>query len=96
MGTESPDLLLEEYHAARDEFAVGGTARMGIRQQRVRDTLLERRDHYIADRINSTLAAGETGVLFIGMLHAVTNHLNPDIKVIYPLRRPPLRQGIGA
>ena len=91
MGTESPELLLEEYHSASDEFAVAGAARMRGRQKELRDTLLEKRDRYIADRINSTLGAGETGVLFIGMLHAVSNHLNRDIKVIYPLRRPPVR-----
>jgi hypothetical protein len=91
MGTESPELLLEEYRAASGEFASGGTARMRSRQKRLPDTLLERRDRYIADRINSTLGAGETGVLFIGMLHTVTSHLNRDIKVIYPLRRLPVR-----
>jgi hypothetical protein len=91
MGTESPELLLEEYHAASDELAVAGAARMRGRQRELRDTLLEKRDRYIADRINSTLGAGETGVLFIGMLHAVSNHLNRDIKVIYPLRRLPVR-----
>lgn len=88
MGTESPDLLLEEYHAANAEFASVAAARTRGRQKRLRDTLIERRDRYIAGRINSTLGDGETGVLFIGMLHAVANHLNSDIKVIYPLRRP--------
>jgi hypothetical protein len=91
MGTESPELLLEEYHAASGEFASGGTARMRSRQKRLPDTLLEKRDRYIADRINSTLGAGETGVLFIGMLHAVTRYLSGDIKVICPLSQPPVR-----
>jgi hypothetical protein len=62
----------------------------------LRDTLIERRDRYVADRINRTLGAGETGILFMGMLHEVTRSLEPDIQVAYPLGGPPVRQGTGA
>jgi hypothetical protein len=95
MGTESPELLVEEYQLAGAALASGGVAQAKMRQKRLRDTLLERRDRYIADRINSTLGAGETGILFMGMLHAVTSYLDRDVKVICPLRPPPLRQGRG-
>jgi dihydrodipicolinate synthase/N-acetylneuraminate lyase len=37
-----------------------GKLRVGVS----RDALLEKRDRYIAARINATLAAGETGILF--------------------------------
>ncbi len=93
MGTESPELLVEEYQQAGAALAGGGGARAKMRQTRLHDTLLERRDRYIADRINGTLGAGESGVLFIGMLHEVTRYLDSDIDVGYPLGPPRPRQG---
>ena len=42
----------------------------------------------MAQRINDTLKDGETGILFLGMLHSVERYLHPDVKVIYPLHRP--------
>ena len=62
MGTESPELLVEEYQLAAAAFAPGATARTGIRQKQLRDTLLEKRDRFIAARINGTLGAGESGI----------------------------------
>ena len=41
----------------------------------------------MAQRINETLKSGETGILFLGMLHSLEGYLHPDVKVIYPLRR---------
>jgi hypothetical protein len=96
MGTESPELLIEEYQLASAAFASGATVRTEIRQKQLRDTLLERRDRYIADRINGTLGAGESGILFMGMLHEVTRYLDPDIDVVYPLGPPRVRQRRGA
>lgn len=95
MGTESPELLVEEYQLAGAALASGGVAQAKMRRKRLRDTLLERRDRYVADRIDRTLGAGETGILFMGMLHAVARYLDPDIKVVYPLGPPPARQGRG-
>ncbi len=43
--------------------------------------LLTRRDKFIAGRINETLKAGETGVLFLGAYHDVLPHLSRDIEV---------------
>ncbi len=82
MGTESPQLLLEEYQLAG--------AGIGARRTRhaAGDSLLERRDRYIAGRISRTLLGGETGILFLGLLHAVGPLLDRDIRVVYPLGRP--------
>jgi hypothetical protein len=95
MGTESPELLVEEYQLATAAFACGASARTEVRQKQLRDTLLEKRDRYIGDRINRTLGAGESGILFMGMLHEVTRYLDPDIAVVYPLGPPRARQGWG-
>ena len=82
MGTESPELLLEEYRLATTAL------RAGRARQAVRDSLLVQRDRYIAGRINNTLLGGETGILFLGLLHAVAPLLAPDIRVVYPLGLP--------
>jgi hypothetical protein len=92
MGTESPELLVQEYQLATAGFASGVTVRMEVRQKQLRDTLLEKRDRYIADRVNGTLGAGESGILFMGMLHAVAKYLDADINVVYPLGPPRVEQ----
>jgi hypothetical protein len=93
MGTESPELLVEEYQLAAAAFAPGATVRTRIRQKQTRDRLLERRDRYIAARINATLGPGESGILFMGMLHQVARYLDPDIEVICPLGPPQVKVG---
>jgi hypothetical protein len=92
MGTESPELLVEEYQEEAAAFASGAPVRTDIRQQKLRDTLLEKRDRFVADRINTTLGDGESGILFMGMLHAVTQYLDSDIRVVYPLGTPRVKQ----
>jgi hypothetical protein len=93
MGTESPQLLVEEYQLAAAAFAPGATVRTQIRQKQLRDTLLEKRDRYIAARISRTLGAGESGILFMGMLHQVARYLDSDIEVTCPLGPPRARLG---
>ena len=95
MGTESPELLVEEYQLATAAFASGAAARTELRQKQLRDMLLEKRDRYIGDRINRTLGAGESGILFMGMFHEVARYLDPDIAVVYPLGPPRARQRRG-
>jgi hypothetical protein len=95
MGTESPELLVEEYQLATAAFAAGASVRTELRQKQLRDMLLEKRDRYIGDRINRTLGAGESAILFMGMLHQVTRYLDPDIEVVYPLGPPRARPGGG-
>ena len=88
MGTESPELLVEEHQLASAAFAPGRRpAPSRTLLTPVRDTLLERRDRYIAHCINLTLGPGETGILFLGMLHDVKRYLDTDILVTHPLGR---------
>jgi hypothetical protein len=96
MGTESPELLVQEYQLASAALAAGRASPAKMCRDRIRDTLLEKRDRYVADRINGTLGAGETGILFMGMLHEVTRSLEPDIQIVYPLGGLPVGQGNDA
>jgi len=91
MGTESTELLLEEYELAVATLAPRGprnALRSADREKSLGESLLERRDRFIGARINSTLADGETGILFLGMLHAVEPYLDRDIAVVHPTRQP--------
>lgn len=91
MGTEEPGLLLEEYKLAERGMGTERRGRVGVSPRGCRpepDALLDRRDRFIASRINATLEPEEAGILLIGALHAVAPYLAPDIQVIYPLYRP--------
>ena len=95
MGTESPELLVEEYQLATAAFASGAKLKHDGRRQELRNSLLEKRDRFIARRINATLGAGESGILFLGMLHEAAVYLDSGIDVVYPLGLPGLRQGMA-
>lgn len=91
MGTESAELLVEEYQLMKQVMASGDpkqAARLEARQKALSDSLLKRRDQYIAARINSTLQVGETGMLLLGMFHSLGKWLDEDIHVIYPIYPP--------
>jgi hypothetical protein len=93
MGTESPDLLLEEYRLVQQVLAAKDpeeAARLEVRHGARSRSLLAQRDQYVARRINETLHAGETGLLFLGMLHSLDSRLAKDIRVSRPMRQPPL------
>ncbi len=79
-GTESVELLLEEFRLVRQGI---GIERGPERAERLRQLGLER-DRYIAARIDETLQAGEVGIVFLGMLHDLPPHLATDIEVRYP------------
>jgi hypothetical protein len=83
MGTESAELLVEEYQLAKQLLANSKTLqpRNGAEQNLAR-TLLKRRDEFIAARINDTLKPGETGIVFLGLLHSLRGKLAPDIELI--------------
>lgn len=83
MGTESPELLLQEYRLAQRLFAHAAPPAA----QEESSALLQRRDAFIARRIAQTLQPGETGLLFIGALHQVAALLPADIRLDYPLQR---------
>lgn len=89
MGTESGDLLMQEYQLAKQSLTTRPPRAAGVAALRraLSEALLKRRDQFMAQRINETLKSGETGILFLGMLHAVEGYLHPDVKVIYPLHR---------
>jgi hypothetical protein len=89
MGTEEGDLLVQEYQLARQSLTTGPPRAAGIAAKRraLSEALLQRRDQFIAQQINATLKSGETGILFLGMLHSLERHLHPDVLVIYPLHR---------
>ena len=120
MGTESPELLIEEYELVRgvlrsleektgdaplntgtvpmlglspDENGMTGQSQhrdspcrgerplfslSGPQASRSKDILRER-DRYIAGRIADTLEPGETGLVFLGMLHRLRGLLPRDI-----------------
>ncbi|MBN2140876.1 MAG: hypothetical protein JW718_07700 [Desulfovibrionaceae bacterium] len=93
MGTESADLLVQEYQLVRQSLAAEGPARLAGEPHSSKSVvgsaaLLERRDQYIARRINETIGPGETGILFLGMLHSLAALLDKDIGVEFPLHRP--------
>jgi hypothetical protein len=90
MGTESGDLLVQEYELAREALGSRSPRSGGVaaaRRARSSD-LLTRRDQFMAQRINDTLKPGETGILLVGLLHNVAAYLPQDVQVIYPWRRP--------
>lgn len=91
MGTESAELLIEEYHLIKRVLKTGDVKdaiAIEARQKAASDLLLKKRDEFIAARIDQTLQPGETSILFLGMLHNIAGLLPGDIRVEYPLNRP--------
>ncbi len=90
MGTESGDLLVQEYQLAKQSLAARPARAAGVAAQRraLTEALLQRRDRFIAQRLNDTLKPSETGILFLGMLHSLNRYLQEDIEAVYPLHRP--------
>jgi len=91
MGTESRDLLMEEYALVKDTWDIQDFPQdtgFEASQKAAFDSLLKRRDQFIAERINTTLNQGETGILFLGMLHSVDAKLSGDIRIVHPLNQP--------
>jgi len=91
MGTESSELLVEEYQLVKEAIAAGNApvaARGEARRKALRDSLLKRRDQYIARRINETLSRRDTGLIFLGMLHSVAPWLDKDIRIVNPIHQP--------
>lgn len=91
MGTESPELLVEEYRLAKNVLGAG-TVRQAIAleasQKTASEHILARRDAFIAARIADTLQEGETGILFLGMLHDPVSRFPKDMEVRYPVGYP--------
>lgn len=89
MGTEDPNLLMEEYRITQLLFNQYKISSEKEKEKLLLDSqsVLEKRDIYIASQINETLQQGETGILFIGALHSLTNYLQKDIQVIIPIKQ---------
>ncbi|MDE1461462.1 hypothetical protein [Spartinivicinus poritis] len=81
MGTESPELLREEYQFTK----VAITRKHQQHTLEKAKQLLQQRDQFIAERINSTLAEQETAIIFLGMLHSLSGLLASDIQLINPI-----------
>ena len=88
MGTESSELLVEEYQLLQQAFSEPRSKVLArvVSQGRILDSLLQRRDQFLAARINTTLQQGETGLLLLGMLHSIEVWLAKDIRVVRPIR----------
>lgn len=84
-GTEDPDLLRREYELIMTDLpastgsGIEGTGK--AESAEVFRDLLDCRDCFIAQRIDKTLQAGETGILFLGALHRATAMLPDTIQV---------------
>jgi hypothetical protein len=52
-----------------------------IKYKLVKNRLLNKRDNYIAKRIDETLNNGETGIIFIGAYHNIKKWLPKDIQI---------------
>ncbi len=88
-GTESGELLVEEYELLKQTLLPGTETEPC---QQLADALLRRRDAYMVERIHETLLPGETGILFIGLMHDLAHRLTQrDIEVSFPIGRPTIR-----
>jgi len=84
MGTEDPALMVAEYRRipkllqAAEQRAPDAVVET-LRQEG--EEILRRRDAFIAQRIDTTLQQGETGILFLGLLHRVDELLEGKFDV---------------
>ncbi|MEI6390809.1 MAG: hypothetical protein WCT12_06855 [Verrucomicrobiota bacterium] len=91
VGTESAPLLVQEYSLVKkvlDASVSKKALRCEARYKTLSNALLKQRDQAIAERINDSLGPGETGLLFLGMLHSLGGLLAKDIRVTYPFFSP--------
>ena len=82
MGTESAPLLVREYRRVQElvqAARAGATAVNAL--EREGNTLLQERDVFMARRILTTLEHGETGIVFLGLLHRIDELIGDDLEV---------------
>ena len=85
VGTEDFALVKREYdYLIRIANAKGKIKKIfaALNYKIHKKKLLEERDKFIAQNIDRTLGAQETGILFLGADHEITSKLPKDIKVI--------------
>lgn len=88
MKTEDLSLLKEEYNSIiklseTKSFLEKMLVYIGYKLRK--NPLMEKRDKFIAERINETLKDGEVGVLFVGAYHNVLPRVSKDI-MVYELK----------
>ncbi|TET10765.1 hypothetical protein E3J84_03670 [Candidatus Aerophobetes bacterium] len=88
MKTEDLSLLKEEYNSIiklsqTKSFLEKMLVYIGYKLRK--NPLMEKRDKFIAERINETLKDGEAGVLFVGAYHNVLPRISKDI-IVYELK----------
>ncbi|MCF8026077.1 MAG: hypothetical protein K9K82_11415 [Desulfobacteraceae bacterium] len=91
MGTESAELLIKEYEHYKHILENGHPTEKtetDTRRKASADSLLHARDRYIGQRVNQTLPKGDTGILFLGVLHRPEPFFEQDIHLIYPIGKP--------
>jgi len=101
LGTESPELLVAEYSLVRKQLGMADNPSLDQETPGTLETtvdaaeiaaqladLLNRRDQFIAARIDTTLEQDRTGIILIGMLHRVEKWLPDDIEVDFPIGQP--------
>jgi hypothetical protein len=84
MGTEDPELMVRDYRRLKRlvEAAADRTADALLEEiRREGEVILRERDRFIAGRIDETLAEGETGILFLGLLHRVDELLGGKLDI---------------
>ncbi len=86
-GTESHELLLEEYDHVKRMLRAESTRTLRPKNS-VGASILRKRDNFIAKRINATLGPEEVGIVFLGMLHSLEPWLDKDIQLVYPIHTP--------
>jgi hypothetical protein len=84
MGTEDPELMVAEYRRIPKllQAAQGHAPDAVVETLRQEgEAILRGRDSFIAQRIDTTLKEGETGILFLGLLHRVDELLEGKFEV---------------
>jgi hypothetical protein len=84
MGTEDPELMVAEYRRIQKLVqAAQGSAPDSVVEELQREgkVILRERDAFMARRIDATLKDGETGILFLGLLHRVDELLDGKFDV---------------
>lgn len=91
MGTEDPSLLIKEYQLIKNTSQQKSSGK----DTEKRANYIAERDAFIANRIDTTLKEGETGILFLGMLHKVDEKLPSDIAIDYLIYHLPFKEAVS-
>ena len=76
-------MLIEEYELNRQLLLNRPAEERGLESeiQALSSDLLDRRDAFVARRIDETLSSGQIGCLFLGLMHSLQGRLPADISV---------------